>query len=156
MSGAPKVAHFTIAASMEQSIRWKQTAEAAGHPTVSTWLAEAADNYMHARARSGPPIALAWRRSARFRVVLLDGEEVEVRGMLSPPFGIFKGDISGTGANAYPPYVLVYLPERRILGSFRYAETCKALASELAPTLLRGLPPPDPEAIVERYRREAS
>jgi len=151
-----KMAHFTISANMEQSVRWKQTAEAAGHPTVSTWLAEAADNYMHARARSGPPIALSWRRSARFRVVLLDGEEVEVRGMLSPPFGIFKGDISGSSGSAYPPYVLVYLPERRILGTFRYAETCKTLAAELAPALLRGLPPADPEAIVERYRREAS
>lgn len=156
MSSAPKVAHFTIAANMEQSARWKQTAEAAGHPTVSTWLAEAADNYMHARARSGPPVALSWRRSARFRVVLLDGEEVEMRGMVSPPFGIFNGDIAGTDCSSYPPFALVYLPERRILGTFRYAETCKSLAAELAPALLRGLPSPDPEAIVERYRREAS
>ena len=153
--GNLKVAHFTVQANMEQSVRWKQTAEAAGHLTVSTWLAEAADSYMHARARSGPPIPLSWRRSARFRVVLLDGEEVEVRGMVSPPFGIFKGDIAGTGASAYPPYVLVYLPERRILGTFRYAETCKALAAELAPAILRGLPPADPDAILERYRREA-
>ena len=71
--GNLKVAHFTVQANMEQSIRWKQTAEAAGHPTVSSWLAEAADLYMQVRARSGPPIPLSWRRSARFRVVLLDG-----------------------------------------------------------------------------------
>jgi len=153
--GNLKVAHFTVSANMEQSVRWKQTAEAAGHRAVGTWLAEAADLYMQVRARAGLPIMLSWRRSARFRVVLMDGEEVEMKGSVSPPFGIFRGDVEGPTNAGSKVYSLVYLPERRIIASFRFADKARALASEIAPCLLRGLSPPDPERIVERYRREA-
>ena len=69
--GSLKVAHFTIAASVEQSARWKQAAELMGHLSIGTWLAEAADTFMEARTRAAspgaagavPPIALSWRRS---------------------------------------------------------------------------------------------
>jgi len=33
---------------------------------------------------------LSWRLSARFRAVLMDGEEVEMRGIVTPPFGISR------------------------------------------------------------------
>ena len=157
-----KLAHFTIAASVEQSARWKQAAEMMGHLSIGTWLAEAADTFMEARTRASPgaagavpPIALSWRRSGRFPVVLENGEEIEVTGMVSPPFGIFHGHSGGPVDVGVKPYTLVYVPERRILATFRYADTARALASELAPTLLRGLPPPDPGGILERYRGEA-
>ncbi|HEV7516408.1 MAG TPA: hypothetical protein VGR07_08920 [Thermoanaerobaculia bacterium] len=152
-----KVAHFTVSANVEQSARWKQAAECAGHRSVGTWLAEAADCYMKAKARAGIPLALSWRRSGRFPVVMEDGEEVEMTGMVSPPFGIFRGN--GGGGKAYEgsrAYSLVYVPERRILATFRFADKCRALASELAPTLLRGLSPGEPGGIVERYRRETA
>ncbi len=152
---SPKLAHFTIAASIEQSARWKQAAEMAGR-AVGAWISEAADAYRERVQAKLPTASLSWRRGARFRVVLMDGEEVERKGMLSPPFAVFYGHAEGTAGAAGPrSHALVYLPERRILASFRYADQCKALASELAPTLLRGLPPPDPGGIVERYRREA-
>jgi hypothetical protein len=156
MSGALKVAHFTVSANIEQSARWKQAAECAGHRSVGTWLAEAADLHMKARARAGVPLALSWRRGGRFRVVMEDGEEVEVTGWVSPPFGIFRGN--GGGGRAYDgskAYSLVHVPQRQLLATFRYAEKARSLAAELAPTLLRGLSPGDPERIVERYRREA-
>ena len=38
----------------------------------------------------------------------------------------------------------MYVPERRILATFRHADKARVLAAELAPTLWRGLPPPDP------------
>ncbi|HZF10803.1 MAG TPA: hypothetical protein VFE33_18600 [Thermoanaerobaculia bacterium] len=153
--GSLKMAHFTVAANAEQSARWKMAAESAGHRAVGTWLAEAADLYMRVRARAGLPIALSWRRGGRFRVVLMDGQEVELRGTVSPPFGIFLGDSAGPSYEGCKAYSLVYLPERRILATFRYASKARSLASEIAPALLRGLSPPDPEGIVERYRREA-
>jgi hypothetical protein len=149
-----KVAHFTVAANVEQSARWKQAAECAGHRSVGTWLAEAADLHMKARARAGVPLALSWHHG-RFRVVMEDGAETEKTGWVSAPFGIFRGN--GGGGREYEgskAYSLVYLPERRILATFRHVGKCRQLASELAPTLLRGLSPGDPGGIVERYRRE--
>jgi hypothetical protein len=162
MSDALKVAHFTIAASVEQSARWKQAAELMGHLSIGTWLAEAADTFMEARTRASPgaagavpPIALSWRRSGRFPVVLENGEEIEVTGMVSPPFGIYHGHSGGPVDVGVKPYTLVYVPERRILATFRHVDKARALASELAPALLRGLTPPDPRGILERYRGEA-
>ena len=32
-----KAAHFTVAADVEQSARWKQAAEVAGHLSIGTW-----------------------------------------------------------------------------------------------------------------------
>jgi hypothetical protein len=133
-----------------------------GHLSIGTWLAEAADTFMEARTRASPgavgavpPIALSWRRSGRFPVVLENGEEVEVTGIVSPPFGIFHGYSGGPVDVGRRSYSLVYVPERRILATLRFVETARALASELAPTLLRGLSPPDPRGILERYRGEA-
>jgi hypothetical protein len=155
MSSALKVAHFTVQANVEQPARWKQAAECAGHRSVGTWLAEAADCHMKARARAGVPLALSWHHG-RFRVVLEDGEETEKTGWVSAPFGIFRGN--GGGGREYEgskAYSLVYVPERRILATFRHVGKCRELAAELAPTLLRGLTPPEPGGIIERYRREA-
>ncbi len=162
-----KVAHFTIAASIEQSARWKQAAELMGHLSIGTWLAEAADTFMEARTRASaspgaagagtvPPIALSWRRSGSFPVVLENGEEIEVTGMVSPPFGIYHGHSRGPVEVGVKPYTLVYVPERRILATFRHVDKARTLASELAPTLLWGLPPPDPGGIIARYHGKAT
>ena len=48
-----KVASFTVRATMAQSVRWKQAAEAHGHASVGTWIAEAVDAHLEARARAG-------------------------------------------------------------------------------------------------------
>jgi hypothetical protein len=149
-----RLATFSVSATVEQGAAWKRAAELAGHLSIGTWLAEAADVHAQPRPRAAPavpaslvapspsPISLSWRRSSRFPVVLEDGQEVEREGLVSPPFGIFRGHGGGgqvwEGSKAY---CLVYLPERRILGSFRFATKARQLAAELAPTLLRGAPP---------------
>lgn len=53
------VASFTGRATLAESERWKRAADADGHASVGTWLAEAADAYIKVRARAGRPIALA-------------------------------------------------------------------------------------------------
>lgn len=146
-----KVASFTVHATAEQSARWKRAAEAEGHRAAGSWLAEAADAYLKARARAGRPLPLAWRRG-RFRVLLMDGTEVEVRGMVSPPFGEFRG--TSEGPDTTKCRTLVHVPTRRVIATLRSARQCKALASELAPVYAR-----DEAAtagITERHRRESS
>ena len=114
MSTPPKLAHFTVCADMEQSARWKQVAEAAGHVAIGTWLAEAADAYTLARVQatiSPPP--LSWSRGARFSVVLEDGQEVERSGWVSPPFGIFRGEAVAPTTTAYTLAAGLYLGQRK-------------------------------------------
>ena len=145
-----KVAEFTVRVTAEQSLRWKRAAEADGHRAAGTWLAEAADAYLKARARAGRPLPLAWHRG-RFRVVLTDGQTVEVRGMASPPFGLFQGSAHGPDRNMVR--TLVHIPSGRIVATLRTSRQCKALASELAPVWVR-----DPETVVgvvERHQRES-
>jgi len=144
-----KVASFTVRATVEQSARWKRVAEAEGFPSVGGWLARAADAYLKARARAGNPIPLCWHRG-RFRVVLMDGREVEVYGAVSPPFGYFQG--SGSGPNRNKPRTLAHIPTGRIIATLKSVRQLYALASELAPVYAR-----DDAAtagIVERHRRE--
>jgi hypothetical protein len=149
-----KTAAFTVHASPEQAIRWNQVSQADGHRSAGTWLAMAADAYLRLRMKSGLPIPLSWQRFGRFRVILMDGSEIEVRGITSPPFGIFQGSSTGPNRNNNPR-TLVHLPTRRIIATLRTSRQCRALASELAPALLRGDPPNPPEGVIERHRREA-
>ena len=138
MRGALKVATFTVHADARQSARWKQAAEGEGFPSVGAWLAGAADAYLKARARAGMPIPLAWRRG-RFKVTLEDGELVEVKGHVSPPFGSFCGTEEGPSYySARHRHVLVYVPSSRILATMRTYAQCKALAAELARLWVRG------------------
>lgn len=147
-----KVASFTVHASQEQSIRWKRAAEAEGFRSVGTWLARAADAYLKARARAGNPIPLSWRRG-HFSVRLDDGELVPVKGSLSPPFAHYAG--TGAGRALYDgtrQHTLVYLPESQIIATLRSYAQCKALASEMAPVILRS----DAAEIIERHRRDSA
>jgi hypothetical protein len=146
------VAAFTVRATAEQSVRWKRAAEAEGHRSAGTWLASAADAYLRVRAKAGLPLPLAWRRFSRFRVLLMDGSEVEVRGVISPPFGIFQG--SAYGPNGNLGRTLVHLPTRRVIASLKTSAECRTLAAEIAPSLLRDTLP-DSAPIVERHVRES-
>ena len=148
-----KTASFTVRAITEQAARWNRAAEAEGHRSAGTWLACAADAYLKVRAKAGMPLPLAWRRFGRFRVVLMDGAEIEAHGSISPPFGIFQGTAHGPDGNHLR--TLVHVPTRQVIATLRSFRQCKALASELAPVLIRGDPLPSPGAIVERHEREA-
>ena len=151
-----KVATFTVRATVAQSARWKQAAEAYGHASVGSWLAEAVDGYLDGLKRAGKPLPLAWGKG-RFFVRLEDGSEPELRGWLARPFGLFHGTPAGPFAHGFTHcYSLVYLPGRRILATFRSAAHCKALASELARLWVRwggNEPSEDPAPIIERRRR---
>src|SRR6185295_18315282 len=98
MSASLKVASFTVHANAQQSARWKQAAEAEGHRSAGTWLAAAADAYLRVRAKAGHPLPLAWHRGA-FTACLMDGREVRVEGMVSPPFGLYEGTFLGPDRN---------------------------------------------------------
>ncbi|MFL6195198.1 MAG: hypothetical protein ACJ75H_13570 [Thermoanaerobaculia bacterium] len=146
-----KVATFTVHATAEQSIRWKRAAESEGHRSAGTWLAAAADAYLRVRARAGQPIALAWHLGA-FTARMMDGREVQVRGVVSPPFGVFQGNSHGPDGNKLR--TLVHLPSSRVIATLKSSRQCRALAAELAPVLLRG-ELPDPGPVVERHVRDA-
>jgi hypothetical protein len=145
-----KTASFTVRATEKQSLRWKRAADAEGHASVGTWLADAADAYLQHRASAGRPLPLSWRRG-RFPVLLEDGE-VTVRGFTSEPFHAFRGTFKGADPLG-DHYSLVYCG--RIMATLKTYAQCKALASELAPVLIRGDPSTDPDRIIERHRREA-
>ncbi len=146
-----KVATFTVRATEAQSVRWKRAAEAEGFPSAGAWLAEAADAYLKVRARAGRPLPLAWRLG-HFRVILMDGSEIEVRGKVSPPFGIFQGTSDGPDRNKLR--TLVHLPGRKVVATLRSSRQCRALASEIAPLLLRH-ELPDPGRVIERHVAES-
>lgn len=147
-----KVATFTVHASLEQSRRWKMAAQGEAHASVGSWLAGAADAYLKVRAKSGLPLPLAWRHGVTFRVRLMDGREVEVPGVASPPFGIYRGTAHGPDRNKLR--TLVHLPTSRVIATLKSSRQCRVLASELAPALLRG-ELPDPAPLVERHARES-
>ena len=144
-----KVASFTVGGTQEQSIRWKRAAEAESFRSVGTWLARAADAYLRVRAKAGVPSPLAWHLGY-FTVVLMTGREVETRGMVSPPFGIYRG--TGSGPNRNLPRTLVYLPGKRIVATLKTSGQCRALAAELAPVYARD--DAGGSAIVERHKGE--
>jgi hypothetical protein len=150
-----KTASFTVRATMQQSIRWKQAAEAYGHASVGSWLAEAADAHLDGLKRAGKPLPLAWSLG-RFRVRLEDGSEPELRGWIARPFGVFHGSPDGPIPHGSThTYSLAYLPSRRIVATFRTVAHCKSLASDLARTWVRwggSEPAEDPGALVKRYQ----
>jgi hypothetical protein len=156
--GAPvKTATFTVHATAEQSRRWKQAAEAEGYPSAGVWLSKAADAYLKQRARAGAPIPLAWTRGCYFRVHFAEDDLREVRGWLSSPFGLFRGNRHGQKHNGHR-YFLVYVPTARLLATCHSMQECKAIAAELARVWVRwdgrGTEPPsqEPARIVERLR----
>jgi hypothetical protein len=147
-----KTASFTVHATAEQSVRWKRAAEAEGHRSAGSWLAAAADVYLKVRAKAGLPLPLAWRLG-RFSVRLEGGELITLNGKMSPPFGAFAGTADGPASYAGSRrHSLVHLPDARIIATLRTFRQCQALASELAPSLLRS-ELPDSAPIVKRHQR---
>ena len=146
-----KVASFTVHADVRQSARWKQAAEGEAFSSVGGWLAKAADVYLRTMEKAGLPIPLAWHHGT-FIVRLMDGQDREVRSLISPPFGLFRGSADGPHRNK--GRTLVHIPSGRIIATLRRSAQAKALASELAPVLLRG-ELPELLPVVERHVRES-
>lgn len=147
-----KVATFTVRGTAEQAIRWNRAAEAEGHRSAGTWLAAAADAYLKVRAKAGLPLPLSWRQGRC--LVRLESGLTQVVGRVSPPFFAFRGTAAGYNRISNQ-YTLALQADGRIVATLATYAQCRALASELAPVLLRGDPPPPAEGIVERHKREA-
>lgn len=157
MKAPMKTASFTVRASMAQSVRWKTAADAEGCASVGSWIAEAVDAHLEHRARAGQPIPLAWRRGG-FKVRYEDGREFTVRGSISRPFAIFRGDETGPDRTGRDSYVLVYLPTGRFIATVSSSKRGKILSAELARVWVRwdrpGEPAEDPAPLLQRFQRE--
>ena len=152
-----KIASFAVRATMAQSVRWKQAAEAHGHASTGTWIAEAVDRYLDALKKAGKPVPLAWSRFGRFTVRLMSGREIEVTGCTSPPFGIYRGSAMGIGQRGAGPRTLVFLPDSRIVATLATQRRCKELASDLCRVWVRWggqEPSEDPAPLLQRFQRE--
>ena len=132
-----KVVSFTVEADREQVERWREAATDRG-VEVASWLAATADAHLQELARSGRAAPLPWFRD-RFRVTLTDTSrspatvaDVEVRGFISGPFGIFRGTAWGVGAPGSGEHTLAHLPTRRTIATLPLRKSCMALAAELA------------------------
>jgi hypothetical protein len=129
---------YTVTARREQAELWEAAASADGLRTVGSWLAETADAHLRELVREGRAAPLTWLRD-RFRVLVTDttvspevARELEVAGMVSGPFGIFRGDGRGVGEPGCSRYSLAHRPTRRIIATLPYRRACKAVAAELA------------------------
>lgn len=122
---------FTIHVSREQAERWEEAAAVQGPTPVESWLVSAADAYLQELVRSGRLASLEWFWT-RFRLPVKGRGEVEVRGEVFGPFGIFRGDSTGPGEPGCCRHSLVHLPTRRIIATLPLRKSSKALAAELA------------------------
>lgn len=152
-----KTASYTVRATTAQAAAWNRAAQAHGHASTGSWIAEAVDRYLDALKKAGRPLPLAWNRFGRFKVRLMDGREIEVTGRTSPPFGIYRGSGLGPGQRGTGPRTLVFLPESRIVATLGYERHCKELASELSRVWVRWggqVPSEDPAPLLQRFQRE--
>ena len=101
----PATTSYTVTARREQAERWEAAAGEVSLP-VCVWLGETADTYLRELVRVGRAAPLTWLRD-RFRVLVTDttarpevAREVEVAGMVSGPFGIFRGNGQGLASSA--------------------------------------------------------
>ena len=80
---------------------------------------------------------LAWK-SATFRVLIAENNrreelhEIDVRGPVSGPFAIFRGDGRGPAPSGESFFSLIHLPTGRVMITLRLRRECMAMASELA------------------------
>jgi hypothetical protein len=143
-----KAVQYNCRGSEEQAHRWQRACEADNFRSVGAWLAWAADNFLKSRARAALPVPLAW--SLGSFPVILDGVELQIRGWLSPPFYVFRGDARGRSYHGRHLYTLCHLS--RVVATLKTFQQCKRLASEMAPVIFRD--EARASALVERHVRE--
>jgi hypothetical protein len=120
-----KTASLTVRPTADQLAEWRWAAREEGFRSVLTWVPFAVDAYVNARA--GEPLPLVWRRGP-VKVDLPDGSTVDVRGWQAEPYAIFRGDSSGPASLGRKTFSLLYLPNRRILVTFRSVKHCREMA----------------------------
>lgn len=126
---------YSVRATLEQAEHWEAAAVAQGRMTVGSWLAQTADAYLRELAKAGRPLPLAWFRSTFYVNVHIpetpEPRDIQVRGVESACFGIFRGDNRGPGCGGCFRHTLVHVPTRRILATLAYQRACKEMAAEL-------------------------
>jgi hypothetical protein len=128
---------FKVDADRERADLWREAA-AERCMSVPSWLADTADVHLRELARSGRAKPLLWDRG-RFLARLTDTSrrpeivaDVQVPGLVSRPFGIFRGTARGLGAPGSGEHTLAHLPTRRTIATLPLRKSCMALAAELA------------------------
>jgi hypothetical protein len=128
---------FTVDADRERADLWREAA-AERCMSVPSWLADTADAHLRELARTGRATPLSWH-PGRFLVRLTDtirspsvAADVEVPGLISRPFGIFRGTARGLGAPGSGSHTLAHLPTARTIATLPLRKSCMALAAELA------------------------
>jgi hypothetical protein len=109
---------FTVDADRERAELWR-VAAAERCMSVPSWLADTADAHLRELARTGRAVPLSWH-PGRFLVRLTDttrspwvGVDVEVPGLVSRPFGIYRGTSRGVGAPGSGSHTLTHIPTGR-------------------------------------------
>ncbi|HEY2293073.1 MAG TPA: hypothetical protein VGM86_20400 [Thermoanaerobaculia bacterium] len=132
-----KAESYTVDANHVQADLWREAA-AERCMSVPSWLADTADAHLRERARTGQATPLSWH-SDRFLVRLTDtsrcpsvAADVEVPGLISRPFGIYRGTTRGLGEPGSGTHTLAHLPTRRTIATLPLRKSCMALAAELA------------------------
>lgn len=132
-----KATSYTVDGNHVQADQWGAAA-AERCMAVPSWLADRADAHLRELARSGRATPLLWDRG-RFLVRLTDtsrnpsvAADVEVPGLISRPFGIFRGTARGVGAPGSGDHTLTHLPTARTIATLPLRKSCAALAAELA------------------------
>lgn len=128
---------FTVDADRERAELWREAA-AERCMSVPGWLADTADAHLRELARTGRATPLSWY-GGRFLVRLTDttrspsvAADIEVPGLVSRPFGIFRGTARGLGTPGSGTHTLAHLPTRRTIVTLPLRKSCMALAAELA------------------------
>jgi hypothetical protein len=144
---------FTVDTDRKRASLWREAA-AERCMSVPSWLADTADAHLRELARTGRATPLLWLRD-RFKVTVTDtsrspsiAADVAVPGLISGPFGIFRGSGHGAGAPGSGEHSLVHLPTRRIIATLPLRKSCMALAAELA-VLEIDWQETDPERVVQ-------
>jgi hypothetical protein len=145
--------------------QWASAAAHLGNRPVSPWLAALARRRVYQLRWDLPPPRLRWRRR-RFHTLVLAGERqirtVEVAGLISGPFGVYRGSPKDLER---AEWTLALTVSGKPLASVGRARDAMALARELAPLRIawecadpaRVMDGPDAEKVREviaRYRED--
>ena len=148
-----KTKTVTVPADCDQAERWEAAAQFLGYRSAGFWLGEVADLHLRGLAKAGRAAPLSWLPGTFTVTTFRDhepppGTDVEVQGLVSGPFGVFRGNQRGAGAPGCGSFCLAHLPTRRFLATLPLRRACLVLAAELA-SLYIDWTQADPERVVQ-------